>query len=71
MRIEVLRHVPESLARVTDRVGSTQVSVASRLLEWFSDQPDVVQAAILGLHSDDVLKDLPKKIIEGLRDEKL
>jgi hypothetical protein len=66
MRIEVFPGVPESLSDVTDRVGSTQVSVVSRLLEWFVKQPDVTQAAILGLYPGDIKKELPKMIIERM-----
>jgi len=69
MRIEVFPGVPDALADVTDRVGSTQVSVVSRLLEWFVNQPDVTQAAILGLYPGDIQKELPKMIIERLRAE--
>jgi hypothetical protein len=69
MRIEVFPGVPDALADVTDRVGSTQVSVVSRLLEWFVNQPDVTQAAILGLYPGDIQKELPKMIIELLRAE--
>jgi hypothetical protein len=67
MRIEVFPGVPDALADVTDRVGSTQVSVVSRLLEWFVKQPDVTQAAILGLYQGDIQKELPKMIMEQLR----
>jgi hypothetical protein len=67
MRIEVFPGVRESLADVTDRVGSTQVSVVSRLLEWFVKQPDVTQAAILDLYPGDIKKELPKMIIERMR----
>jgi hypothetical protein len=69
MRIEVFPGVPGSLADVTERVGSTQVSVVSRLLEWFVNQPDVTQAAILGLYPGDIQKELSKMIIERLRAE--
>jgi hypothetical protein len=70
MRIEVFPRVPGSLADVTDRVGSTQVAVVSRLLEWFVSQPDVTQTAILGLYPRDIQKELPKMIIERMRAEK-
>ena len=69
MRIEVFPGVPESLADVTDRAGSTQVSVVSRLLEWFIEQPDVTQAAILGLYPGDIRKELPRMIVERMRAE--
>jgi hypothetical protein len=69
MRIEVLPDVPESLAGVTERVGSTQVSVVSRLIEWFVNQPDVTQAGILGLFPGNIQKELSKMVIERMRAE--
>ena len=70
MRIEVLSGVRESLADATEQVGSTQVSVVSHLIAWFVEQPDVTQAAILGLYPRDIRKELPRMILEQMRDEK-
>ena len=63
MRIEVLPEVMEILADATEQVGSTQVSVISRLLEWFVKQSDVTQAAILGLYPADIHNELPRMIL--------
>ena len=71
MRIEVLPGVPELLAELTDQVGSTQVSVVSRLLQWFAEQPDVTQAAILGLYPGDMRTELPRMILERMRAKEL
>jgi hypothetical protein len=70
MRIEVLPEVLEKLADATEQVGSTQVSVISRLLEWLVKQSDVTQAAILGLYPSDIRNELPKIIFEQMRAEK-
>ena len=70
MRIELLPEVLETLADATERVGSTQVSVVSRLLEWFVKQSDVTQAGILGLYPSDIRNDLPKMIFEQMRADK-
>jgi hypothetical protein len=40
MRIKVLPEVLETLTDATEQVGSTQVSVISRLLEWFVKQSE-------------------------------
>jgi hypothetical protein len=70
MRIEVLPEVLETLADTTEQVGSTQVSVISRLLEWFVQQSDVTQAAILGLYPTDIQNELPRMIFEQMRAER-
>jgi len=67
MRIEVLPGLPEALSNTTDRFGSTQVSVVSRLIEWFTEQSDVIQAGVLGLHPEDVKNELPKMIFDRIR----
>jgi hypothetical protein len=66
MRIEVLPHVMETLADATEQVGSTQVSVISRLLEWFVKQSDVTQAAILGLYPTDIQNEVPRMIFQQM-----
>jgi hypothetical protein len=40
------------------------------LLEWFAEQPDVTQAAILGLYPQDIKKELPRMILERMRADK-
>jgi hypothetical protein len=70
MRIEVFPQVMEILANATEQVGSTQVSVISRLLEWFVKQSDVTQAAILGLYPTDIQNELPRMIFEQMRAER-
>jgi hypothetical protein len=49
MRLEM---EPESKARLDEfchRSGMTKVAATSRLIDWFSRQPDTVQAMIQGL----------------------
>jgi hypothetical protein len=67
MRVEVSPGVPESLDQATARFGSTHVSVVSRLMEWFVEQPDLVQAAILRLYPLNIKKELPRMVIEEMR----
>ncbi len=50
MRVEISPGTPEALDAAVQRVGSTNVSVCSRVVDWLCDQDDVVQAAVLGLY---------------------
>jgi len=66
MRLEVL---PEAKKKITDycsRVGMTQVATNSRLVEWLSQQPDVIQAGVLGLYPGDIRDELPFLILKHI-----
>jgi hypothetical protein len=69
MRVEVSGGVPNALSEVTSRTGMTQVATVSRLVEWFARQPDVIQAAVLGLYPVDLSRELPRLIIKHMTTE--
>jgi hypothetical protein len=50
MRIEVRPGVPQKLAEVVDQFGATNISVVSRLADWFIAQDEETRLAILGNH---------------------
>ena len=49
MRIDVLPKARKGLENVCESLGMTHVAVNSRVIEWLSKQPDMVQASVLGL----------------------
>jgi len=58
------------LESLCDRLGMTQVATTSRVIEWFSDQQDVVQAAVLGLYPEDIRSDVATMILKKMAGEK-
>jgi hypothetical protein len=66
MRIEITPKAKDSLMGFCDRVGMTQVAAMSRMVDWFSDQTEVVQAAILGLYPGDIRADVARLILEKM-----
>jgi hypothetical protein len=66
MRVELAADARDNLPAIVDKFGSTNVAVNSRLVEWFCDQPESVQAAILGLHPVDVKSQLPVMILQNM-----
>ncbi len=50
MRVEVRPGTPAKLAEVVDEFGATNISVVSRLAEWFVLQDEETQLEILGSH---------------------
>ena len=71
MRIELIPSAKSSLEEMCERLGMTQVSTTSRLIEWFAEQNDVVQATILRLYPEDFHADVPTMILKQMAaDEK-
>jgi len=70
MRIEILPNAKDCLNGMSDRLGMTQVAAASRLVEWFAEQTDVVQAAVLGLYPDDIRAEVPAMLLKRMAGEK-
>lgn len=70
MRIELLPNAKSRLESKCDELGMTQVATTSRLIEWFCQQNDLMQAAILGLYPGDLRSEVPVMILKGLAGEK-
>jgi len=70
MRVELVPQAKDCLNGLSDRLGMTQVAAASRLVEWFAEQTDVVQAAVLGLYPDDIRAEVPSMILKKMAAEK-
>lgn len=70
MRIELYPSAKEGLTDLCDRLGMTQVAATSRIIEWFTTQTDVVQAAILGLYPKDIRSELAELILKKMASEK-
>ena len=48
LRIELTPNAKEHLNRTSDTLGMTQVAMLSRVVEWFSGQPELIQRIIVG-----------------------
>ncbi len=70
MRIELYPEAKDCLTGLCDRLGMTQVAASSRIIEWFTTQPDVVQAAILGLYPKDIRAEVAEMILKKMASEK-
>jgi hypothetical protein len=67
MRVEIPPGVPEALDAVVQRVGSTNISVCSRVIDWLCIQDDVLQAAVLGLYPAGVQQpDMTRLVLQRL-----
>lgn len=69
-RIQLSTDAKQKLMELSDQLGITQIAITSRLVEWFANQPDHIQAAILGLYPDLLKKDIATLILERLANDK-
>jgi hypothetical protein len=69
MRIELQPKAKDGLADLCDRLGMTQIAATSRIIEWFTAQNDVVQAAILGLYPQDIRAEVVEIILKHMASE--
>jgi hypothetical protein len=70
LRIELTPDAKLRLNELCDRMGMTQVALLSRLVEWFSGQSDMIQAAVLGHYPADIEADVAKLILKRLATKK-
>ena len=70
MRIELLPQAKDNLTDLCARLGLTQVAACSRIIEFFAEQSDVVQAAVLGLYPKDIRADVAEIILKRMASEK-
>jgi hypothetical protein len=70
MRIELFPQAKDHLTDMCHRLGMTQVAATSRLVEWFCEQQDVVQAAVLGLYPEDIRAEVASMILKRMASEK-
>lgn len=70
MRIELYPEAKKGLTDLCDRLGMTQIAATSRVIEWFTTQSDVVQAAILGLYPQDIRAEVAEMILKRIASDR-
>jgi hypothetical protein len=66
VRLELSQTAKKALEETCERNGMTQVAVSSRLVEWFHQQSDMLQAAILGHYPKELESDIAKLILQRM-----
>jgi len=66
VRIELTPNAKTKLNDLSDRTGMTQVSLLSRLVEWFANESELVQAAVLGHYPREISADIAKLIMKKM-----
>ena len=66
IRLQLDIAAKQGLDKLCEKRGMTQIAVLSRLVRWFVNQDEVVQASVLGLMSDAYLGDLSQILLKRM-----
>ncbi len=66
IKIAVTPEAKQAIEMVSDRYGMSQIEMASRLYNWFADQDEPVQAAVLDLLPRSMAPDIARLALEQL-----
>ena len=66
VRIELTPAAKANFGQVAEQTGRTQISTTARLIEWFSGQPDTLQAAILGQYPKELEPAIARLLLDKL-----
>jgi DNA-binding TFAR19-related protein (PDSD5 family) len=69
LRIQLDPSAKQQLDRLAKTRGMTQISIMSRLVEWFVRQNEVIQLAVLGVVSEEFTGPLAKRLLERIAEE--
>ncbi len=69
LRLEVTPAAKQQLDKVCDLMGMTQVTVTSRLLEWFAHQDQAIQRMIVSHVPAELQRDLARLMLRKIADK--
>ncbi len=71
MRIELTASAKGKLSTLSDSTGMTQVAIMSRMVTWFSNQPELIQAAVLGRYPQEIQSEVATLILRKMAGEEI
>ena len=66
LRIELTPAAKEQLERTSETLGTTQVAMLSRVVEWYANQPEVIQRIIVGHMPAEIQRDVARFVLQNL-----
>jgi hypothetical protein len=66
IRLQLDITAKQALDKLCERRGMTQIAVLSRLVKWFANQDEIVQASVLNLMSEERLGDLSRMMVQSM-----
>jgi hypothetical protein len=67
MRIEVTPGAAERINEIVRRTGQTKVAVMRRATEWLANQPEEIQAEVLGLYPKNLRSNVAMAILKQMQ----
>lgn len=64
VRLELSGDAKKQLATISKRSGMTQLSVASRLFEWFAKQSELIHGAVLSQYPKEMEPEIASVILK-------
>ena len=68
-RVQLDTDARQSLVALCERTGMTQIAVMSRVLTWFGQQNEVIQARVLGGLTDETVAELARQLLKKMAEE--
>lgn len=66
IRLELTPQAKQALENTCNKNGMTQVAVSSRLVEWFAQQSEMLQAAVLAHYPKELEADIARLILNRI-----
>ena len=66
VRVQLEEDAKQKLDELCDRRGMTQITVMSRMVNWFVAQDDTIQAVVLGSFSEQTMAGLARTMLKSL-----
>lgn len=70
MRIELTPEAKQQTLDVAERLGMTQFATLSRIVEWFSGQPEAVQQAVTSNPTAPAAPDVLRQILGPMTEQR-
>src|SRR2546423_14083221 len=66
LRIELTPKAKEHLEQISKRQGMTQVAMLSRVIEWYANQPEIIQRIIVGHLPSELQQDVARLVLRQI-----
>ncbi|MCC7204259.1 MAG: hypothetical protein IT441_04215 [Phycisphaeraceae bacterium] len=66
VRVQLESSCKKMLDELCDRRGMTQIAVMTRLVNWFVEQNELIQAAVLGQLSAQAQQELARRLLQQM-----
>ncbi len=66
-RVELAGGCDKILKKLADQLGMTQLTLLSRLLQWFINEPATIQAIVLGAYAPEISAEVAELLLKKMK----